>query len=296
MLTMSIAADNLSKPLPFHAKIPDTLVHYVAHELWARSDIITTPVTLVRELSPAPLPLEVYRQSYAGDVEQWHMGGGLHPQDEVDGVSKAVGMGWFGQIRSRWRNQSSDEARLKPLVKSWLSDEPILPAQRVLAPFLVDGWDASQMLEQLARLPAWFAQDGVLLFAMLGAGAVPELINRDSSWLAHVQHLPSIMDTGARLQALRFGLPVLDVETVQLGYSEPETMWQDLYGLSPTLHQLTLEEQAQWRTRLVQAFSEGVQILSFEVIFGQVWQPVLHKQDSGVRTVSLESLTRSLLK
>ena len=174
---------------------------------------------------------------------------------------------------------------------------PVLAdAQLVIAPFILDGLYAQDVLTNLEQLPHWFAPDGVLLFAMLGAGALPELVNRDSDWLAHLKHLPNIMDTGARLQALRFGLPVLDVETVRLGYSDAETLWADVLGISPSLRALDEPSQNTWREKTHTEFAQGLHELSLEIIFGQVWQPSTPttQRDDGVRTVSLESLTHSL--
>ena len=164
---------------------------------------------------------------------------------------------------------------------------------------MLDTIAAGDTLAALAQLPSWFAQDGVLLFATLGAGSLPELVNRNADWLAQVQHLPTIMAMGRRLQDLRFGLPVLDVETVRLGYDDAETLWQDVLHFCPSLPTLSDAERSHWRVQTQTAFDEGVRQLSIEIIYGQVWQPTVTAKelaDDGVRTVSLESLTASLNK
>ena len=258
---------------PSRTRLPDALVHHVARELLQRAQRIKLPLQRVREISSAPLPAVELKRIYPkARIEQWQL---------VEAKPAP----------NLWQ-------KLNPLrqiqTHAWDAFTPSANAQLVLAPFVLDGWDAENILTRFEQLPQWFASDGVLLFAILGAGALPELINRDPDWLAHIKHLPNIMDTGARLQALRFGLPVLDVETIRLGYSDVEILWNDVLHMSPSLRALDALEQQQWREKIHAEFVQGLRELSLEIIFGQVWQPTTPTQDSGVRTVSLESLTNSL--
>ena len=272
------ALSNQSSQMPSHmnpsrTRLPDALVHHVARELLQRAQMIKLPLQRVREISSAPLPAVELKRIYPkARIEQWQL---------VEAKPAP----------NLWQ-------KLNPLrqiqTHAWDAFTPSANAQLVLAPFVLDGWDAENILTQFEQLPQWFASDGVLLFAILGAGALPELINRDPDWLAHIKHLPNIMDTGARLQALRFGLPVLDVETIRLGYSDVEILWNDVLHMSPSLRALDALEQQQWREKIHAEFVQGLRELSLEIIFGQVWQPTTPTQDSGVRTVSLESLTNSL--
>ena len=266
-------AKSLMKPV--RTQLPENLVHHVARELLHRAQVIKLPLRNLREISPAPLPVTELKTAYPKmQVEQWQM---------VE--TKAA--------QNLWQ-------KLNPFAhiqtQSWDGFTPTADAQLVIAPFILDGLYAQDVLTNLEQLPHWFAPDGVLLFAMLGAGALPELVNRDSDWLAHLKHLPNIMDTGARLQALRFGLPVLDVETVRLGYSDADTLWTDVLGISPSLRALDEPSQNTWREKTHTEFAQGVHELSLEIIYGQVWQPRTPntQRDDGVRTVSLESLTHSL--
>ncbi len=268
-------------------ELPDNLVQYVARDLLRRAAIITAPMAQVREISAAPLPLSELRAQYGKTpLEQWRM---VH-HARADKFASSV-----------WRKLNPFAVHDVPQEVAW-TDWPTplkntARASMVLAPLVLDGLadgSTDDVLTRLAELPQWFAPDGVLLFATLGAGAWPELVNRDEAWLAFVQHLPTIMDMGRRLQDLRFGLPVLDVETVRLGYTDADTLWQDMRGFSPRLRALSADEQARWRARLDDAFADGLRELSLEVIYGQVWQPMATPADNGVRTVSLESLTASL--
>ena len=46
------------------ARIPDNLVHYAARDLLRRAEVIQSPLTRVREISPAPLPSDDLRAAY----------------------------------------------------------------------------------------------------------------------------------------------------------------------------------------------------------------------------------------
>lgn len=264
-------------------RLPENLVQHVARDLLRRAQIITVPLHSVREISPAPLPLDELRTQYPkAHLEQWRM---VAQRSAPEKTSLLHKLNLFA-------------ANKQPTEVAWMDLEQRIGAnekpQLLLAPFVLEGLDAADVLTALAQLPSWFAADGVLLFATLGAGAAPELVNRDPDWLAHFQHLPSIMNLGRRLQDLRFGLPVLDVETVRLGYDGAATLWQDVAHISPSLQMLPQTEQNEWRARLTQAFDGGLRELSLDIIYGQVWQPSAAKVDDGTRTVSLESLTASL--
>lgn len=263
--------------------IPDNLVHYAARDLLRRAEVITVPLSAVREISPAPLPAEELRRAYAkATIEQWHLSESAPPAEKQS---------WLQKLNPFAANNTP--SRIAPAqLNAQLAKAQ--PAQLVLAPFALDALSAEDVLASLAQLPSWFASDGVLLFATLGAGSLPELVNRNADWLTQVQHLPTIMAMGRRLQDLRFGLPVLDVETVRLGYDDAATLWHDVLQLSPSLQALPEAERELWRAQAQAAFDEGVRQLSLEIIYGQVWQPTAAQPDDGVRTVSLESLTASL--
>ena len=263
--------------------IPDNLVHYAARDLLRRAEVITVPLSAVREISPAPLPAEELRRAYAkAAIEQWHLSESAPPTEKKS---------WLNKLNPFAANDTPSRIAPAQLNAHLASAQP---AQLVLAPFALDILSAEDVLASLAQLPSWFASDGVLLFATLGAGSLPELVNRNADWLTQVQHLPTIMAMGRRLQDLRFGLPVLDVETVRLGYDDAATLWHDVLQLSPSLQALPEAERELWRAQAQAAFDEGVRQLSLEIIYGQVWQPMIAQPDDGVRTVSLESLTASL--
>ena len=265
------------------ARIPDNLVHYAARDLLRRAEVIQSPLTRVREISPAPLPADELRTAYPNaTVEQWHV---------TDSAPSAEKKSWLQKLNPFASNDTPSRIASAQLNAQLTNAQP---AQLVLAPFVLDTLSAADTLAALAQLPSWFAQDGVLLFATLGAGSMPELVNRNADWLTQVQHLPTIMAMGRRLQDLRFGLPVLDVETVRLGYDDAATLWHDVLQLSPNLQAQSDAEREPWRAQAQAAFEDGVRQLSLEIIYGQVWQPTTAQADDGVRTVSLESLTASL--
>lgn len=270
------------------ARIPDNLVRYAARDLLRRAEVIQSPLTHVREISSAPLSSDDLRAAYPNaTVEQWDVG-------DAEPIAEQ---------KSLWQKLNPFVSNTTPLrIASGQWDTQLAqaqPAQRLLAPFVLDTIAAGDTLAALAQLPSWFAQDGVLLFATLGAGSMPEMVNSNVDWLVQVQHLPTIMAMGRRLQDLRFGLPVLDVETVRLGYDDAETLWQDVLSFCPKLPTLSDVERSHWREQVQAAFDSGVRQLSLEIIYGQVWQPtaaIKDRAEDAVRTVSLESLTASLNK
>ena len=264
-------------------RLPDNLVQYVTRDLLRRAEIIQLVPDAVREIAPALLPQHELQAAYPdAALQQWLLTTEAKPAEKKS-------------ILQKLNPFASNQTVLYVMAEIFSAqNQQANPAKLVLASFALDVLSAGQSMEWLEHMPAWFAADGVLLFATLGAGALPELINQDEQWLTHVSHLPSIMNMGRRLQDLRFGLPVLDVETVRLGYEAPEVMWQDVLGISPSLQNLTESEQNHWRERLYQTFENGLRQLSLEVMYGQVWQPTAEPIASGVQTISLESLTASL--
>ena len=264
-------------------RLPDNLVQYVTRDLLRRAEIIQLAPDEVREIAPALLPQHELQAAYPDvALQQWLLTTEAKPAEKKSILQKL--------------NPFASNQTVQHVIPETFSaqNQQANPAKLVLASFALDVLSAGQNMEWLEHMPAWFAAEGVLLFATLGAGALPELINQDEQWLTHVSHLPSIMNMGRRLQDLRFGLPVLDVETVRLGYEAPELMWQDVLGISPSLQNLTESEQNHWRERLYQTFENGLRQLSLEVMYGQVWQPTAEPIASGVQTISLESLTASL--
>lgn len=281
-----------------HARFPDNLVQHTARELLARATLIKLLLMRVREISCAPLPIEDLRAGFGAQskivFEQWQMGAAdSAPRRKNPNVPLWQKLNPFAASTHElttlsWMQWEQQQAILAQ------EQNPHLAAQLVLAPLVLDGWDAAQVLDKLNAMPAWFAADGVLLFAVLGAGSCPELVNREPAWLTHFTHLPDIMAMGQRLQTLRFGLPVLDTETVRLGYDRADILWADLCQLSPSLRCLPSAEQTPWRVHVDEAFTDGLRELSLSIIYGQVWQPQPAMVDDGVRTVSLDQLAATL--
>ncbi|TDR32577.1 hypothetical protein [Hydromonas duriensis] len=258
--------------------IPAALVHYVAQGLIERSVSIKILPTLMREISPAPLPKTYFVQAgLTATCAQWQLSDRANTSlPLLERLKSTVGIGF---TRQTWAQLSTGAAH-----------QPA--AQLVFAPLVLDA--AEDVLQALACLPAWFADDGVLLFATLAAGGLPELVNAQPEWLELLGHWPSIMDAGARLQDLRFGLPVLDVEAVPLSYSDFNTTWHDVTAFVPALRHMDTASAEPWKERLRHLFDNGLRDLSLQVLYGQVWQPTAPKSERTEHTVSLESLTAQL--
>ena len=268
--------------------LPENLVQYVAQDLLRRAQVIQLDQPTVHEISPAPLPREVLRAAYPkSEIAQWHV------QHGSDATHKA---NWLEKI-----NPFSNGRAVKSIPSSVFANEihTAKKAQLVFAPFIADGVYGDELLTGLEHIHQWFSDDGVLLFAALGAGTLPELVNAQPEWLAQVQNLPNIMEMGRRLQDLQLGFPVLDVEKVRLGYDDAAVLWQDILNISPSLQRLSANEQSGWQHSLTQFFDSGAHEFTFEIIYGQVWQTQAELQKAeanGFQTVSLESLKASLPK
>jgi hypothetical protein len=255
--------------------LPAPLVQHVARSLIERALNLKFSPSLMRELSSAPLP--------AADFSAIGLTAPL-TQTALGAASE----------RSVWQ-RLNPFARTAPAL-AWadlLEPSAHQPAAAmVFAPLVLDG--APDVLAALQHIPHWFAADGVLFFAILGAGGLPELVNQQVEWLELLGHWPNIMDAGARLQELRFGLPVLDVETVDLTYVDFDVLWADVKCFLPKLNDFSPIEQLEWRAKLHQLFEQGLRDISLQVIYAQVWQVQAPRHASDVHTISLESLTAQL--
>lgn len=256
--------------------LPKDLVQYVARNLIERSLSIKINPELIREISNHPLPTADFQSlGLSAPLEQWRvLSSGLPP-------------------KSLWQKLNPFHQKMPCFTQNELltvNHEP--RADLVFAPLTLDGVD--NMLDKLSVLPHWLSDNGVLLLAILGAGGLPEIVNAQTEWLDLLGHWPNIMNAGARLQELRFELPVLDVETVALNYADFDVLWTDILIFVPALTAMVNEEQMVWKNRLRQLFEQGLRAISLEVIYIQVWQVSALRYNNGTHTVSLESLTAQL--
>lgn len=245
--------------------LPPDLVHHVARELIERSRDIKHAPTLMREISPHPLPASAFAELNL-PLSQWQLG--------------------ESSPSSLWQKLNPFAAKIQTIDLNQLNQPAQPAAALVFAPLVLDAY--ADVLDALKQLPNWFSDDGVLLFATLGAGGLPEIVNAQPEWLDLLSHWPNIMDAGARLQDLRFGLPVLDVETVDLSYSDFDALWADVQAFVPSANNVT------WRNRLHELYEQGLRQISLQVMYGQVWQVQAARHASDTHTVSLESLMAQL--
>ena len=256
-------------------QLPTDLVQHVARELLERVTSIKIKPALMREISAYPLPIHEFKSlGFNAPLSQWRV---------MTAQSEPEQGGWLRKLNPF--RTVIESRRLDEL----LGDSHQPAASLVFAPLVLDG--ANDMLEAFAQLPNWFSEDGELLFATLSAGSLPEIVNAEPEWLELLTHWPNIMDAGARLQDLRFGLPVLDVETIQLSYRDFDALWADVQAFIPALNSTNQEV---WRNRLQVLFANGLRQISVQVLYGQVWQVQAKKHVSDTHTVSLESLTAQL--
>lgn len=260
--------------------LPTSLVQYAARGLIVRSESIKVNRQKLHEISTAPLSLSDWKAVYPdAQVTQTYLTD--EPAPEV---------GWLQRLKKTMSGAA-------PQSVNWsmfsAADYVVHQAALVFAPMVLDLSD--DVLAAMALMPRWFAKEGVLLFATLANGSLPELVNAQPEWLSLLGHWYNIMDAGARLQALNFGLPVLDVETITLSYRDFTTLWHDLLTFLPLLQSMSEAEKQVWQDKAHDLFKQGVRQLSLEILYGQVWQPTV-KTAKTEHTVSLESLTNQLTK
>lgn len=259
------------------SSLPKDLVQSVAQNLIERSLSIKINLKLVREISSYPLPKVSFQSlGMIAPLEQWQVS------------DSALQSESFWQKLNPFYQKKRSHTQNELLITG--NHEP--RADLVFAPLVLNSVD--NVLDKLSFLPHWFSSDGVLLFAILGAGGLPEIVNEQTEWLDLLGHWPNIMDAGARLQELRFGLPVLDVETVALSYADFDVLWADILIFIPVLMSMIDEKRMVWKNRLRQLFDQGLRVISLQVIYIQVWQVSAPHDNGGIHTVSLESLTAQL--
>jgi len=144
--------------------------------------------------------------------------------------------------------------------------------------------DLKKMLYDCRRL---LRLDGLFIFSSLGPDTLQEL--RAEFADAILIHLMDMHDIGDELIHARFQDPVLDVDSFQVTYRQCETLIAELQSMHILAEDLTL--------RQLEANSEGLFNLTYEVIYGHAWGPSVTvdntADEDGVVKIPLSHLRRS---
>jgi malonyl-CoA O-methyltransferase len=186
---------------------------------------------------------------------------------------------------------------------AWL---PVVPAAQydLIVCNLALTWVANPA-EQLRFWSQQLAPGGVLLFSALGPDTGRSI--RDAAvqagWTTPIApDFVDMHDYGDMMVQAGLSTPVLDVERMQLTYTDAQRLRLDNTGLMGNLHPQRLQGLAgRARFDALEAALNAMQpiALGVELVFGHAWKPLVQKPTKGssnrsTSTVSLDSLKATL--
>jgi malonyl-CoA O-methyltransferase len=130
----------------------------------------------------------------------------------------------------------------------------------------------AEPLAPLRELHRVLAPEGLLMFSTLGPDTLKEL--RAAAGEARVHAFADMHDLGDMLVASGFSAPVMDMEILQIAYSDAEALLADLRGSGQTSARLDRPRGLAGRR-----FAEGLRATlgvapraTFEVVYGHAWK------------------------
>lgn len=162
---------------------------------------------------------------------------------------------------------------------------------------------APQPVQLLARWHGALAVDGFLMFSTLGPDSLRELraIYAAMGWQAPHPPFTDMHDIGDQLVHGGFSDPVMDQETVQLTWSSPQALLDELRTLGGNLWPARFPglRTPRWRQRLLAALAEradgaGRIGMSFEIVYGHAFKAAPRPAAGAPVAVSLEQVRASL--
>jgi malonyl-CoA O-methyltransferase len=167
-----------------------------------------------------------------------------------------------------------------PAWRQWLQRSP---EQRVLttpepgqAQMLWANMSLHHALDPMACIKAWHQaldNDGFLMFSYLGPMTLQGLrtVYRQADWPEPMHPLIDMHDVGDMLIEAGFVDPVMDTETIELTFSTPDRLLQELRGLGRNLSAQRHQglRTPRWKDRLATALDTAeTRLLRFEVVYG----------------------------
>jgi len=158
----------------------------------------------------------------------------------------------------------------------------------------------------MAQWLALLAPDGFLMFSCFGPDTLAQMkhVHARHGWPAPSHEFTDMHDWGDTLVAAGFAEPVMDMERVDLSYSSPESMLNELRQLGRNLNIQRFPGlrgrawRAQWleamKTGLASALEEGRLTLTFEVVYGHAFKPQPRMNVAPQTTISLDEMRASL--
>ncbi len=142
---------------------------------------------------------------------------------------------------------------------------------------------------------------GFLMFSTLGAGTLSELrdLYADEGWGSPGAVPIDMHDLGDMLVEVGFADPVMDQETIQLTWSDPQAALAELRGLGGNADPARYRglRTPGWRRRLSQALAsrahrreDGRVMLSFEIVYGHAFRAASRPRVAAVTHVDLSDM------
>lgn len=162
---------------------------------------------------------------------------------------------------------------------------------------------AADPAAMLARWHRALAVDGFLMFSTFGPDTLRELraVYAEAGWPAPHPPYADMHDVGDGMVQAGFADPVMDQETLQLTWSSPQAMLDELRGLGGHLglQRFAGCRTPRWRDRLLAALAEradaqGRVRMTFELVYGHAYKPAPRPGRGDPVTVSLESVRATL--
>lgn len=158
-------------------------------------------------------------------------------------------------------------------------------------------------VQLLAQWHAALAVDGFLMFSTLGPDSLRELraIYAAMGWPAPHPPYTDMHNIGDQLVHGGFSDPVMDQETLQLTWSSPQALLDELRTLGGNLAVARHEglRTPRWRRHLLDALAEkadpaGRIPMTFEIVYGHAFKAAPRRVAGAPAVVSLEQVRASL--
>lgn len=162
---------------------------------------------------------------------------------------------------------------------------------------------AADPAAMLARWHRALAVDGFLMFSTFGPDTLRELraVFADAGWPAPHPPYADMHDVGDGLVHAGFADPVMDQEVLQLTWSSPQAMLDELRGLGGHLglQRFAGCRTPRWRSRLLAALAERADAdgrirMTFELVYGHAYKPPPRPGRGDPVTVSLDTVRATL--
>ena len=213
-------------------------------------------------------------------------------------TSKNTGKSWWQSWRGKL-GAVTETAKPAPAI------HPFAPAPQSVQ-VLVANMLLHRSSQPQALLQAWqqsLATGGVLFFSALGPDTLRPLqqLYARLGWPPALQDLVDMHDWGDALVQTGFATPVMEVEHLQLSYSSPQALLDELRSWGRNLHPRRFaalrgrDWLAQLHTELEALRSaDGRIYLPIEVIYGHAFKPAPKASVAGENIISLEQLRKNL--